>query len=1640
MKMQKPNMIQSGLRLGLAALLLVAATANSKAETSVSLTANDGGSPGSFASSGSWSDGLAPHSGANYFTAGYLLRSDYSGSATFAGDSLTISNNSLSGSTSFRLKANNGSTITINNCTNMGGIIDHGNSGYTYYLSGAFWDIAAPSAFGLANDNTRTIVLANINLYGSFTLSNGVSQSGNGLGTIVYAGNATGFTGPLVTSLGTTLEAYSQTNLGGNPSSFNAAQFVLDGGIFTPLASMAFSNLNSGVTMNPGGGNFNIGSGIILTNNNPLAGSGPLTNSGPGTLVLNGSGTSFTGNTYINAGTLAIGASGSLPNSPLITVASGGTLNITAAGLTLGANQSLAGSGTVLGNLTDSSTSLLYPGGVATVGTLTISGNLTLVNGGQLVYDFSGANSDTIAVGGNLSPSGTTSIVLANVPNAGTYTLMTVTGTLGGSASNFKVSALSTRTRSYSVSYSGKSVVLTVTSSGATGNLVWTGDITNGFANAWDINTSTNWLFNGVPAVYFDADIVNFTDAGTNLNGTLNQPTLDVVVNPGAIIFNSASNYVLTSLTGLGTIAGPTSLTKSGTGSVSIQISNTYSGGTLVNGGTLSVTNVTGLGNPGTTNALVVVTNGPGGTNGGSFDLYGLIFSLKANPVLAAGPGSATNVGAIFASHGMGCPIGCTPVALAALKLTGNTSIGEDGGTWQIGTDVNANGGTPGLVAGNGFSLTKVGNNTLVLECTNASALSQFTVANGGVIVANTAGTPLGSTCPIIISNNAWIDTWDNYANSGVNFANPFIITNGGGQLWNTHGMYYNHACYNTYSGNITLNNVLTILDTSYFGGAPNNVPTYGTMTFNGLISGPGSVVCAGPFSQTAGNNNPVIFNANNTYTGPTTVSNYVTLEVTSGNQSGAAYDVVDEGVLDVKPVTATPTMPMSSLLLDLQFIGPGNLSFSRLSSMPTVPVIYATNFSVTTYGSTITPPSAGYAVGQYPLVKYSGSIGGVGFAGLQLGQLPAFVVASLVDDTNNSSVDLLVTDTGLVWSGTNNSSWDIGLTENWYDAANGSPQYYYDGYAVNFNDTASNYTVLITNGPVTPSGITVSTTKTYYFGGSNGIIGSAALVMNGPGTLMVANSNNVFTGGTYINGGTLQLDDQNYGYPYPGGALNDNLGNVYVSPGGTLDVNSIEVPNYQSYGPDGYNVYISGAGVNGAGALINSTANNNDNADPGYVTLTGNATIGGVGDINIRHGVSPQLNSQSGSYVLTKVGANQFRLRYVTTVSTNFGSIQILQGTVSWESSSLTGLGDPTKPIFIGSGAGFALGAPNPFSKLIIASNNATIYCYSGGSVLSSPVTLVSGTVNINANYNNAITFSNVLSGPAGIYITYNSPVTFAASNTYTGPTYVADCNASPGSILRLIGNGSINNSSSITLQGIQPGQAYAGSLDASGRTDGTFTLLGGQTLYGNPGSAVLGNALISSNATLSFTAVGATVQSMNFSNALTFNAGSTVVLAVNKTNLNSVTTNVNDQLIVSGTVTYAGTLQIVTNGNVALAAGDSFQLFSAAAKTGPGFTISGSPGPGLAYSFNSATGTLSVVATVNTNPETANFHGTFANGALQFSWAPDHLGWQLYSNSVGLTATSSWFPVAGSATETNAAVYVNPAKKNVFFQLRYP
>ena len=150
---------------------------------------------------------------------------------------------------------------------------------------------------------------------------------------------------------------------------------------------------------------------------------GSLTVTGNSVLTLTGTNT-YTGNTAVSAGTLALGATGSINNTPLISIAAGATLDVSAiASFTLSASTTLSASGTaspatINGGTTVSLGSqpiiLNYDGSDPALfiaqGTLTLNGNAFTVNGSPLGvgnYNLIQQASGNISGAGTFSVSGT---------------------------------------------------------------------------------------------------------------------------------------------------------------------------------------------------------------------------------------------------------------------------------------------------------------------------------------------------------------------------------------------------------------------------------------------------------------------------------------------------------------------------------------------------------------------------------------------------------------------------------------------------------------------------------------------------------------------------------------------------------------------------------------------------------------------------------------------------------------------------------------------------------------------------------------------------------------------------------------------------------------------------------------------------------------------------------------------------------------------------------------------------------------------------------------------------------------------------------------------------------------------------------
>jgi hypothetical protein len=212
------------------------------------------------------------------------------------------------------------------------------------------------------------------------------------------------------------------------------------------------------------------------------------------------------------------------------------------------------------------------------------------------------------------------------------------------------------------------------------------------------------------------------------------------------------------------------------------------------------------------------------------------------------------------------------------------------------------------------------------------------------------------------------------------------------------------------------------------------------------------------------------------------------------------------------------------------------------------------------------------------------------------------------------------------------------------------------------------------------------------------------------------------------------------------------------------------------------------------------------------------------------------------------------------------------------------------------------------------------------------------------------------------------------------------------------------------------------------SGTGTGAVVVNSGGTLGGT--GSIAGVVTNNSGGTL---APGTAVGTLTLSGSLALNAGSTNTFEVDGT------TPTNDVVIVGGTVTYGGLLQIVPTGTFTI--GQSFVLFS-----GPGVVnagnfggIQGSPGAGLAFAFTN--GVLSVVTAGPSGPGTIT--NSVSGNTLTLTW-PANESWRLVGQtnnlSTGLNPSpSAWFTVPGGVDGSNS-ITIDRGNPSVFYRLVSP
>ena len=512
-------------------------------------------------------------------------------------------------------------------------------------------------------------------------------------GFIVRAGNNNALgTGPVALSGGTisangvtsyTLASpliVSGTSTLGDPVNVGGLTFTAASGT---LASNTTLTVNSPVTIN--GGLTDGGSGFGLTKN------------GAGALTLGGNNT-FSGPVAVNNGALYLNGANATTS---IYVASSGTFGGTALVPAASVNiDSTFSTGGVI-DLSQDGT-----------GTMTV-GNLSFVNRASIDLPVFTSSSSVALQAATVTPNGAGNSIQFDFPPTllgnGTYRLLAYSGVLGGTGSG-----------AFYVNPGGQPIL----GSRQSGSLVNNGSeldyVISGPTPYWngqqpDWRSTNAWTLSPTGGLTtfaaFDNDVFDDT-AGSGAFGTsvtINQGN----VNPISVTFNNATSAY--TISGSNGITGQAFMQINGCGSVTISNSNSYTGGTQFNAGTLNINNPSAIGS-----GMLTIAGGTlGNTSGGTI-------TLSTN--------NAVQWNADFTFNGPND----LNLGTGAVTLNGSRTVTLAAGNLTVG----------GPIGGTGASLTVTGNGGLVLG--GANTYNSGTFILGGSVTA-TSNSPLG-TGPVVIS------------------------------------------------------------------------------------------------------------------------------------------------------------------------------------------------------------------------------------------------------------------------------------------------------------------------------------------------------------------------------------------------------------------------------------------------------------------------------------------------------------------------------------------------------------------------------------------------------------------------------------------------------------------------------------------------------------------------------------------------------------------------------------------------------------------------------------------------------------------------------------------------------------------------
>jgi len=511
--------------------MLVAVTASA---ASITLTNSDAFNFSSFDTGLNWSDGQAPTNLNDYFTGSFMLRtptnnSDY----TFQGNSLSIDSGG-------QLNMKGTGVITIANLILDGGTIANGIG--AVILNGSI-NVAAPSTFDTQAAGRTITVNAAISGNGPLTFI---------LGGLTRLNGSNSFTGGMILN-GSSVAITNDFNLGAPGSGIT----FTNGG--TLIVTNSFVLKNRDILLNDGGGKIQVETNSLTTLTNVISGTGSLIKLGAGTLTLTAANT-YTGETIVSNGFVV------LANSAALGATNGGTTVIGSGGSN-GSRLVLSNGVTVADALSLISVGTDRVRIVGVNGTNTIAGPINFSSPGAVNVTFDVESGSAMVISGDIIGTGSFGIRGANGNG-------TLTGSVNISGDLFKTDGSTWTVGAPGKTYSWGNTQIAV------------GTIRLGTDNVLPATTLLTFGQTGTNNATLDLCGFNQIVSGLITQGIGNH----IITNTGVLATFTVSNNA--TRTFAGRIGGPLNLVKAGTALLNLTGTNTHTGATLINAGTLSVNGI----------------------------------------------------------------------------------------------------------------------------------------------------------------------------------------------------------------------------------------------------------------------------------------------------------------------------------------------------------------------------------------------------------------------------------------------------------------------------------------------------------------------------------------------------------------------------------------------------------------------------------------------------------------------------------------------------------------------------------------------------------------------------------------------------------------------------------------------------------------------------------------------------------------------------------------------------------------------------------------------------------------------------------------------------------------------------------------